>query len=182
MVNIYKLELTILQQEIFRLLSVKEGETLNQNRIARILGVSPPAIMKALPRLEEKDLIKTSKDKTSGRWLIELNRDNPLVVQLKRADNLKLVYETGLADFLRVNFAGGTIVLFGSYSLGEDTVTSDIDMAVIGRKSKRVDLEKFEKMLERKININFFPSFNEVHKNLRENLFNGIILLGGVEL
>ena len=99
-----------------------------------------------------------------------------------KTDNLKLVYETGLADFLRVNFAGGTIVLFGSYSLGEDTVTSDIDMAVIGRKSKRVDLEKFEKMLERKININFFPSFNEVHKNLRENLFNGIILLGGVEL
>ena len=59
---------------------------------------------------------------------------------------------------------------------------SDIDIAVIGRKEKQVGLIKFEKELERKININFYDSFKNIHKHLKENLCNGIILIGGVEL
>ena len=35
---------------------------------------------------------------------------------------------------------------------------------------------------ERKININFYGSFKNIHKNLKENLCNGIMLAGSVEL
>ena len=134
MVNIYKLELTNLQQEILRLLSIKAGASLNQRQIANYLEVSPPAVMKALPELEKESLIKINQDKETRRWAIELNRDNHKVMQLKRADNLKLIYETGLADFLEKEFAGAAIILFGSYSRGEDIINSYIDIAVIGRK------------------------------------------------
>jgi len=182
MVNIYKLKLTNLQQGILRLLFVKAGTTLNQRQISKILEVSQPAVMKALPELEKENLIKIKQDKESKRWSIELNRDDHMVMQLKRADNLKLIYESGLADFLEKEFAGATIILFGSYSRGEDIINSDIDIAVIGRKDKITNLEKFEKLLERKINVNFYNSFKDIHKNLKENLFNGIILYGGVEL
>jgi len=182
MVNIYKLKLTNLQQEILRLLFVKAGTSLNQRQIANFLEVSQPAVMKALPDLEEESLIKTRQDKETKRWSIELNRENHKVMQLKRADNLKLIYETGLADYLEKEFAGATITLFGSYSRGEDIINSDIDIAVIGRKDKQIDLTKFEKELERQININFYDSFKNIHKNLKENLCNGIILIGGVEL
>jgi len=182
MVNIYKLQLTILQQEILRLLFIKSGTSLNQRGIARILEVSQPAVMKALPKIEQDRLIKVKQDKDSKRWSIELNRDNYKIMQLKRADNLKQVYESGLADFLEKEFAGATIILFGSYSRGEDTANSDIDIAIIGRKEKEVDLAKFDKMLERTININFYENFEKIHKNLKENLFNGIVLAGGIEL
>ena len=47
---------------------------------------------------------------------------------------------------------------------------------------KRIDLSEFDKTLERKININFYPSFKDIHKHLRENIFNGIVLVGGIEL
>ncbi len=103
-------------------------------------------------------------------------------MQLKRADNLRLIYETGLADFLEKEFAGATIILFGSYSRGEDVLNSDIDIAVIGRKEKEVDLIEYEKELERNININFYLSFKEIHKHLKENLCNGMMLVGGIEL
>ena len=103
-------------------------------------------------------------------------------MELKRADNLRLVYETGLSDFLEKEFAGAAIILFGSYSRGEDIINSDIDIAVIGRKAKQANLEKYEKELERKISINFYDSLKAVHKNLKENLFNGILLAGGAEL
>jgi len=182
MVNIYKVKLTNLQQEILRLLFVRTGESLNQRAIAKFLNVSPPAVMKALPTLEKESLIKITQDKNSKRWAVELNIENHKVIQLKRADNLKMVYESGFADFLGKEFAGATIILFGSYSRGEDTNTSDIDIAIIGRKNKLINLEKFEIILGKKININFYNSFKDIHKNLKENLLNGILLYGGVEL
>ena len=182
MVNIYELKLTILQQEILRLLFVKAGVSLNQRQISKILEVTPPAVMKALPALEKENLIKIQQDKETKRWSIELNRDHHKVMQLKRADNLKQVYESGLADFLEKEFAGAAIIIFGSYSRGEDIANSDIDIAVIGRKDKLIDLTNYEKLLERTININFYDSFNKIHKHLKENLCNGITLAGGVEL
>src|SRR3989344_1055275 len=182
MVNTYKLKLTNLQQEILKLLFVKAGISLNQRQIANYLEVSPPAVMKALPGLEAESLIKIEQDKDTKRWSVQLNRDNHKVMQLKRVDNLKQIYETGLADFLEKEFAGASIILFGSYSRGEDIINSDIDFAVIGRKDKIIDITNYEKLLERKININFYISFKNIHKNLKENLCNGIVLSGGIEL
>ncbi len=182
MINIYKPKLTNLQQGILRLLFVKAGISLNQRQLANYLKVTPPAVIKALPDLEKHNLIKVRQDKETKRWAIELNRDNYKVMQLKRADNLKLVYESRLADFLEKEFAGATIILFGSYSRGEDLANSDIDFAVIGRKDKLIDLTEYEKILERKINLNFYESLKEIHINLKENLCNGIVIVGGIEL
>ena len=182
MVNTYKLKLTNLQRDILRLLFVRAGILLNQKQIARSLNVSQPAVMKALPTLEKENFILVKKDKETKRWAIELNRNNYKVMQLKRTDNLKQVYESGLSDFLEKEFAGATIILSGSYSRGDDAPSSDIDIAIIGREEKKADLQQFEKMLERKIRINFYDSFKEIHKNLKENLANGIGLAGGIEL
>jgi predicted nucleotidyltransferase/biotin operon repressor len=182
MVNRYKLELTNLQKKIMRLLFKKNGKELNQNQIAKYLKVSQTAVMKALPDLKEKELIEINQDKETRRWSILLNKDNSFVFQLKRVDNLKQIYEYGFFDFVEKEFAGATIILFGSYSRGEDTINSDIDIAVIGRKEKSINLGKFDEIFERKIIFNFYDSFNVIHKNLRENLFNGIVLAGGIEL
>src|SRR3989338_412684 len=102
--------------------------------MANILKVSQPAISKALPALEKTSLIKVSKDKNSKRLSIELNRDNPQSIWLKRADNLKQIYESGLVKFIYDAFPGATVILFGSYAFGEDTTTSDIDLAIFGIK------------------------------------------------
>lgn len=182
MVNICKLRLTILQQEILRLLFVKAGVSLNQRQIANVLEVSPPAVMKALPDLEKEGLIVMLQDKETKRWSIGLKRDNHQIMQLKRVDNLLLIYETGLADFLEKELAGATIILFGSYSRGEDIINSDIDIAIIGRKYKLIDAAKYEIYLQRKITLNFYDSFKNIHQHLKENLCNGIVLVGGIEL
>jgi predicted nucleotidyltransferase len=103
-------------------------------------------------------------------------------MQLKRVDNLKHLYESGIVNYLETECAGATIILFGSFSRGEDTIHSDIDIAVIGRKEKQLNLTNYEKQFERKININYYESFQKIHKHLKENLANGIILVGGFEL
>jgi predicted nucleotidyltransferase len=182
MVNIYKLKLTCLQQEILNVLFAKVGKELNQNQIAKYLEVSPPAVMKALPQLKKEELITIIQDKETKRWSIKLNTNNPKVIQLKRVNNLKQIYISNLLNFIEEIFAGATIILFGSYAMGEDTINSDIDLAIIGRKSKHVNLEKFERTLNKNININFYDGFNKIHKHLKENILNGIVLSGAIEL
>ena len=150
--------------------------------IARHLRVSPTAIAKSLKRLEQEEMIKVNKDKESKRFSIQLNKDNPLTYQFKRADNLKLIYESGLLEYLSETLPAATIILFGSYSFGEDTLNSDIDLAIIGAKQKEVNLDKFNRLLERNVSINFYPGLKDVNKNLKENILNGIVLKGGIQL
>ena len=171
---------TKLQSQIFRLLCIKTGQPLNQREIALELGVSPTAVSKALKGLE--DLVKVEKSPKMNLISIQLNRDQKRVIELKRAENLKQLYESGLADYLEDRFPGSTIILFGSYSTGEDTVKSDIDIATIGAKEKATNLSEFEKFLGRTIIINTYDDFKKINKNLKQNIVNGITLQGTLEL
>ncbi len=182
MVNIYKLKLTNLQQEILRLLFIRTGMSLNARTIAKSLEVSQPAVSKALPYLEKESLITIRKDEDSKRLSIELNKNNHHVFWLKRVDNLKQIYESGLVQFLYDNFPGATIILFGSYAFGEDTITSDIDLAIIEEQRKEINLTKYEKILERTITLNYYNSFNKINKHLLNNILNGILIKGAFEL
>ena len=177
----YKLKWTRLQNEIFRILCIKTGEPLNQRKIANALKVSPTAVAKSLVKMEKEKIITIKKESMNFN-LVELNRDNPLAIGLKRAENLKMLYESGMPQFLEEKFPGSSIILFGSYSYGEDTSKSDIDIAIIGVKEKEIDMNKFENILVKEIRINFYDNFKIVHKHLKENLCNGILLKGGIEL
>jgi len=178
----YKFKFTRLQNEIFRLLCIKTGSCLNQREIAKILKVSPTAIANALIKLEKQCFILNKKNKKMNLNLIELNRDNDFAMELKRVDNLKMIYESDVVNILEKKFPGSVIILFGSYSYGEDTINSDIDLAIIGCKEKKLDLSKVEKFFKKEIRINFYEDFNKIHKHLRSNIFNGIVLAGRIGL
>ncbi|MBW2976338.1 nucleotidyltransferase domain-containing protein [Candidatus Woesearchaeota archaeon] len=180
--DIYKLKFTKLQQEILRFLFIKSGMSFNERGLAKHLKVSPTAVSNSLVKLEKEGLVNVEKDKESKRLSIGLNKENPKVFALKRAENLKLIYESGLADFLSEQFPGTTIILFGSYAFGEDTTSSDMDIAIIGSKEKDVNTTKYTKMLERQIYINFYDDFKSIHKNLLSNIANGVVLAGGIRL
>jgi predicted nucleotidyltransferase len=176
----YKLKWTALEQEIFSILSSRAGERLSQREIAILLKVSPTAVANSLKNLKENNLIKIEKTKTIN--FISFNRDEQKAIDLKRVENLKNIYIFGLSDYLLHALPGATIILFGSYSRGEDTNTSDIDIAAIERKDKMLELEKYEKILNRKINVNFYDSWQKIHKHLKNNILNGILLHGSVDL
>lgn len=176
----YKLNFTVLELEIFSLLCLRAGERLSQREIAIILKVSPTAVSNSMQKLKDESLIKVEKTKTIN--FISFNRDSQKARELKRVENLKNIYLSGLSDYLEQELPGGTIILFGSYSRGEDTDTSDIDLAVIERKDKMLKFEKYEKILKRKINVNFYDSWKDMHIHLRNNILNGILLHGSVEL
>ena len=184
-----KVKWTQLQSEIFRFLCINTGKELSLRNIAKQLKKSPTAVSNALKGLVKEELVKIKKSESMKLLLIEFNRDNRKAIEFKRVENLKLIYESGLSAFLEESFPGGCIILFGSYSRGDDIWTnkieehrSDIDIAVIGCKEKQLNLSEFDKKLERNIMINFYSSFAEIHKHLRDSILNGILLSGSVDL
>ncbi len=187
MVTMCELELTNLQQRILRFCFLRAGTTLNAHAIAKALSVSQPAVAKSLPLLQKKEFLLVTKDKETKRFSITLNRENHHVLWLKRADNLKQLYESGLVQYFYDSMPEATIILFGSYAFGEDTMTSDIDIAVIGAGKKSLDtkalaLKEFEKKLSREITINSYASFKNIDRHLLNNILNGITLKGAVQL
>ncbi len=180
--DIYKEKFTKLQREILRFLFIKSSSSFNQRQLAKNLKVSPTAISNSLKDLEKEKLIKIDKEKESNRQIIELNKKNPDVFFIKRIENLKLIFDSGLFGFLKEKFKLATIILFGSYSLGEDIERSDIDIAIIGEKEVNISLDKFENLLKRKITLQFYEDLNKIEKNLKSNILNGITLAGGVNI
>ncbi|MBW2982918.1 nucleotidyltransferase domain-containing protein [Candidatus Woesearchaeota archaeon] len=178
--DIYKLDFTKLELETLNYLSLKAGEKLSQRETAQALRVSPTAIANAVKKLREKNLITMQATKTIN--FISYNRDNPEAITHKKIENQRQLHTSGLTQHLEEQLAGATIILFGSYAKGEDTTTSDIDIAAIGRKKKNINLTPYEKTLGRTININHYDKWDDIHKNLKDNILNGITLTGAVRL
>ncbi len=177
----FKLDWTALQHKIFRFLCMNAGRNFNLSEIARNLKVSPTAVSKSLINLKKEEIIIIKEKGTMNLLSIELNMENQRVMELKRVENFSMIYESGLISFLSENLSGVAIILFGSYSRGDDVSTSDIDLAIVGRKEKQIDLSKFEKILKKKIILNFYNNLKDIDKNLRNNLLNGIVLSGVLE-
>mgnify|MGYP001577826847 CR=1 FL=1 len=178
--EIYKLKWNRLQMGVFSLLCLKSGEELSQREIAKALKVSPTAVAKSLKPLIKENLITIKKIKNIN--FVGFNWDEKRAIELKRVENLRTIYLSGLLNYLEENLTGGTIILFGSYARGEDVKSSDIDIAVIERKEKPLKLGEFELALNRKINVQFYNSWKEIHKHLKNNILNGILLTGSIDL
>ncbi len=174
----YKVKWTFLEREIFSLLCKRAGTTLTQREIAKIIRTSPTAAGTAIRGLGSYVVIVPAKT----MHLVSFNDQNPSARIFKQLENLRQLYTSGLVDYLITTYAGSTILLFGSYNRGEDILESDIDIAIIGRTPKQLSLEAYEQKLERKINIQYYHSWKEIQSPLKNNILNGTILHGSVNL
>ena len=111
--------------------------------------------------LKKENIIKETIEKKGKRNfpIYTANLDNANYKLYKKIYNLNKVLNLGLVDFLRDKFMPKTIILFGSYSRGEDTEDSDIDIFIESKKQD-INLQQFENKLKRKIELHFNEKFN----------------------
>src|SRR3989338_8671485 len=93
---------------------------------------------------------------------------------------LTRIKTSGLLQELQEKCMPESIILFGSAARGEDTELSDIDIYVAAKKSA-IKADKYEKILQRKVNVLFEEHFKSLSRELRNNLLNGVILYGYVK-
>ena len=154
-----------------------KGIGFQLREISRKVAVAPPSVKKYLTELEKEKLIIKVKHRVYGYPVYYANRDDDNFKFLKRLDTQMKIKESGLLEYLSESCMPEVIILFGSSASGEDLKDSDIDLFVAS-KDEKLNLDKFEKYLCRKINILFSDDFSRMSKELKNNIINGIILKG----
>ncbi|MFH1408293.1 MAG: nucleotidyltransferase domain-containing protein [Nanoarchaeota archaeon] len=148
--------------------------------LARVTTVSFPWTRQIVDELHKQKLIV--KEKKGNIILIKANIDSPSYRVLKRSHNFISLHQCGLVDFLIDKYVRPeVIVLFGSFEKGEDVEKSDIDIAIISFKEMKLDVTKYERLLEKRISLKTFTR-KQIEKDFWNTLANGTTLYGYLEL
>jgi len=143
--------------------------------ISRRIKLAQPSTINHLKELVKEDLI--IKEKKGIYPTFRASRENEIFKIYKKNDLILKMKQSGLLDYIYDSCIPNSIILFGSASKGEDTEESDIDL-FIQSSEKKLNLDKYEKIFNRKISLFFEENFSRLHNELKNNIINGIILKG----
>lgn len=143
--------------------------------LSRNTKLAVPSVRLHIKALLAEKLI--SKDKKGLYPSLRAARDSPLFKLLKAQNVILRIHQIGILNIIEKAMYPSCIVLFGSASRGEDTEESDIDLFVQAKQIK-LDLGKYEKALNRKINLLFETDLKTISPELLNNLANGSVIYG----
>ncbi len=166
-------------REIFRLFLTNPRKEFSYREIERSTGYSIGTVSKYLKKLDKEGFVISRN--TGNTILVKANTENEVFLNMKRVHNIEILYLSGLIRYINEKQRPDAVILFGSYSRGEDIEESDIDIALINSRHEDMDLTRFENTLERKINITYIKSLKNTDKDFLNSLANGIVMYGFVE-
>lgn len=170
-----------IKQKIKEYFFISPTAKLRVREIEKTLKLPLPSVIRYCRELKDEGILTTIKtgnvvfytgDRASMEFLLE-----------KKLHNIKSIYQSGLIEFLKIELSNPVVILFGSYLKGEDIENSDIDLYLETPSKKEINLEKFEKILKRKVQILRHNKIQEIKNfNLSNNIINGIILNNYLEV
>ena len=144
--------------------------------ISKRINLAHTSVRKYIKEFLKEGLIKKKEASPFNGFVA--NRENEDFIYYKRIYNL---YSLKKMTYTIINkLYPKTVILFGSYSRGEDTEASDIDLIIIS-KSKNIKLDNFEKELKREINAIIISRLDKLEKNMIKKIYNGIVLYGEIQ-
>ena len=156
---------------------------LRVRHIERKVDVALPSAVRYAKELEEENILKRAIVAEITLYMADRGAQEFLIE--KKLFNINSLFSCGLVDFLVTEYSNPTMIVFGSYSKGEDTEGSDIDIYIETQKKilSNQDAEQYEKKLMRKLQFFNYKKIGEVeNKNLANNILNGTVLNGFVEV
>lgn len=163
-------------QKVLEVFFENPSREFHLRELSRLLKLSMPTIISTTDKLAKERLIIKEKGKVTTK--VMANRDNIDFTRLKRLHNLDLIYKSSFISHISESYnQPKAIILFGSFSRGEDVEKSDIDIAVMTNKKLNLDLSEYENILKKAINLHEV-NLDKVSKEFKANLANGIVLEG----
>jgi predicted nucleotidyltransferase len=144
--------------------------------IGKKINLAATSVRNNIKELEKMKLIQVNESRPFKGFVA--NRDSEKFLFYKKVYNFYTLY--GLKEKLIEIFYPKAIIVFGSYSRGEDIETSDIDVLIISKVKKEVDLRRFEKDLRRKINLLIVNDLNNIDEKIQKKIRNGFTLYGEI--
>lgn len=146
--------------------------------IGKKINLAPTSVKNYLNEFVKEGLIIPKESKPFRGYLA--NRENEKFLFYKKIYNLYSL--NGIKEYLEKNYSPKLAVVFGSYSLGEDIESSDIDLIILSKSKQKIDLKKFEKELHREINLLITDNLNKLEKPILDKIYNGFVICGGFDL
>ena len=153
---------------------------LRVREIERALKLPLPSVIRYCKELEKEEILGVLK--TGSVNFYTANRSEKYLFE-KKIHNIKEIYESGLIEYLRRELSNPVVFVFGSFSKGEDTEESDIDLYIETHSNRLIDVNDYEHILKRRIQIFRYKRVQDIkNKNLANNIINGILLNGYIEV
>jgi len=152
----------------------------NVREFAKLVKMSPATASKNLKEFSKKSFLVYRKERNLD--LYKANLEGSSYRDVKIYYNIQKIRNSMILDELNQFYLKPTVVLFGSASTGLDTLDSDFDILVISEKNEKIDLEKYEKKLNRGIQLFVYKSIKQIKNNhLVNSILGGIILQGEIK-
>jgi len=157
-------------------------EQIHLRELSRKAKISIYSTKKIADELVNQKILLEKKQ--GNQRILQANIENQFFKQLKIAFSVKKLQDSEILKFLEEKIpAISSITLYGSTSQGKDDNKSDIDLLIIGQKT-RIDLSAYEKKINKEINL-LIMKWSEwrTHANqnksfYREIIKDGVALLG----
>ncbi|MCK5333919.1 MAG: nucleotidyltransferase domain-containing protein [Candidatus Aenigmarchaeota archaeon] len=158
---------------------INPSSQLRVREIERKLKIPLPSVIRYCKELEKESILKINQ--VGNVTFYTAGRTETYLLE-KKLYNIKQLYDSGLINQLKIDLCNPAIVLFGSYAKGEDTEESDIDLYIETPSKKQLQLDKYEKLLKRKIQIFQHKNLKDIpNPHLANNIINGITLNSHIE-
>ncbi|MBI4021282.1 MAG: nucleotidyltransferase domain-containing protein [Candidatus Aenigmarchaeota archaeon] len=162
------------------------NRTFNVREMARLTRLNPTTCSRYLTSLRKQGFLVRKKER--NLILYAADTESHAYRDFKIYRNIRRIRASGLLQHLEdaLNYPEA-VILFGSYAKGENAARSDIDLFILSESGKRLDLDAFERKLGASIQV-FMHTRQELeilkvkNKELLNNILNGIVLLGFVEV
>ncbi|MDP3026184.1 MAG: nucleotidyltransferase domain-containing protein [Nanoarchaeota archaeon] len=169
-----------IKEKIKEYFFIHPTEKMRVRQLARALEAPLPSVIRYTCELKDEEILQIIE--ISNIKFYASNRESKKFLVEKTWFNIHSLLDSGLLDYLIKELGNPTMVLFGSYSRGEDIESSDIDIYIESSETK-LNIENFEKILERKIQIFFYENIRKVpNPHLSNNIINGIKINGFLEV
>ncbi len=154
---------------------------LRVRELERELKAPLPSVIRYVKELINEGLLKVIK--ISNVTFYTADRSSKKFILLKRLRNIRKIYDSGLNDFLINELGNPVIILFGSFFKGDDIEDSDIDLFIQSELNKKINLNKFEQLLNRGIQLFIHKNIKDVkNTDLMNNIINGFTINGLLEV
>ncbi len=148
--------------------------------LGRITNVDTKTVMKYLQEFAQRRIVVKREEKGKFAYY-EANRSSYVYRHEKSEAVVKEIVESGLIEYLEQELKPKTIVLFGSVQRGTYHAQSDVDLFVQAD-YRLVDTRIFRKKIGHNIQIIFETNLHKLSSGLLENIYNGMVLAGKLEV
>ncbi len=165
---------------IIKIFFESPSKEFTTREIARKAKVATATASKILKELKKKGMLKSRKMK--NMVLYRANLESDLYRDAKIFYNIRKIKESGLLEKINQVYLKPTVVFFGSAANGLDVENSDFDLLIISEVKKEIELSKFERKINRKIQLFVTEDIHKIkNKNLINSILNGIVIQGEIK-